>query len=57
MIHLVTAFVLVTTITLATAIGIGAGYFIISGILSVFACKPRQSKAAPALVIQGITGD
>jgi hypothetical protein len=55
--HLVTAFVLVTTITLATVIGIGAGYFIITGILSVFARKPRRTKAAPALVTQGVTGD
>jgi hypothetical protein len=39
------------------AIGVGAGYYIISGILSVFARKPQQGKSAPALVTQGVTGD
>jgi hypothetical protein len=40
-----TAVILVSTIVLAMAVGIGTVYFIISAILNVFARKPQQ--AAP----------
>ena len=53
-----TAFILVSTILLGMAVGIGAGYYIISAILNAFARKPHQSsQSAPALAAHGITGD
>ena len=53
-----TAVILVSTIVLAMAVGIGTGYYIISAILNAFARKPQQSAPqAPALVTQGVTGD
>jgi hypothetical protein len=53
-----TAVILVSTILLAVAIGVGTGFFIISAILNAFARKPQQpSQSAPALVTQGVTGD
>jgi len=55
--HLVTGFVLISTILLAMAVGVGSGYFIISAILNGFARKPQETKAAPALAPQGVTGD
>jgi hypothetical protein len=53
-----TALILVSTILLAVAIGVGTGFFIISAILNLFARKPEQAAPqAPALVTQGVTGD
>ena len=53
-----TAVILVSTVVLAMAIGVGTGYFIISAILNAFARKPQQpTQSAPALVTQGVTGD
>jgi hypothetical protein len=51
------AFVLIMTVTLGVALGVGAGYLIISGILNAFAHKPQQAEAVPAMVAQGVTGD
>ncbi len=53
-----TALILVSTIVLAMAVGVGSGYYIISGILSAFARKPQQpAQSAPALATQGVSGD
>jgi hypothetical protein len=53
-----TAFVILMTISLAVAIGVGSGFMIISAILNAFAHKPQQTEtAAPALVPQGVSGD
>lgn len=53
-----TAVILVSTILLAVAIGVGTGYYIISAILNAFARKPQQAAPqAPALVTQGVSGD
>jgi hypothetical protein len=54
---LVTAFVLLMTVSLAVAVGVGTGYLLISGILSAFAHKPKQVEAVPAMVAHGVTGD
>jgi len=56
--HLVTAFVLILTVTFGVAVGVGTGFFIISAILNAFAHKPQQpSNTAAVLVTQGVTGD
>ncbi len=39
------------------AVGIAAGYYIISGILSAFARKPEQGKGTPVMAAQGVSGD
>ena len=57
MITLGTAFVLLMTISLAVAIGVGSGFVIISAILNAFAHKPQQLESAPTLVTQGVSGD
>ena len=57
MITLGTAFVILMTISLAVAIGVGSGFVIISAILNAFAHKPQQVETAPALVPQGVSGD
>jgi hypothetical protein len=55
---LVTAFVLILTVTFGVAVGVGTGFFIISAILNAFAHKPQQpSNTAAVLVTQGVTGD
>jgi hypothetical protein len=51
------AFVLILTVTLGVAVGVGAGYLLISGILNAFAHKPQQVEAARAMVAHGVTGD
>lgn len=39
------------------ALGVASGYFIISGVLSLFARKPNRSKPTPSLAAQGVAGD
>lgn len=57
MIHLVTALILVLTITLGVAFGVASGYLIISSVLGAFAHKPKTQESAPALLTQGVAGD
>jgi hypothetical protein len=45
------------TVTLGVAVGVGAGFLLISGILNAFANKPQQVEAAPAMIAHGVTGD
>jgi hypothetical protein len=52
-----TAFILFMTVGLAVAIGVGAGFLIISAILNAFARKPQKLEATAELVPQGVTGD
>jgi hypothetical protein len=49
--------VLLVTISLGIGLGVLSGYWIISGILSVFARKPETPQQAPALATQAILGD
>lgn len=49
--------VLVSTIGLAVAFGVTAGYLIISGILNAFARKPEGGKPTQTLAPQGVAGD
>jgi hypothetical protein len=56
--HLITAIVLLGTITIAVALGVITGYMIISGILSAFANKNAvAAKPAATLEPQGVAGD
>jgi hypothetical protein len=55
--HLVTAFILFFTISLGMALGVVSGYLIISGILNLFARKPKNSSSAPSFAAQGVAGD
>ncbi len=57
MIHLATALILVLTISLGMAIGVGSGYLIIAGVLNAFARKPETAKAALTHATQGVAGD
>jgi len=50
--------VLILTISIAVAFGVGSGYLIITGILNAFARKPQGGNpSAPAFAPQGVSGD
>jgi hypothetical protein len=55
--HLGTAFILISTISLAVAFGVASGYLIITGVLSAFARKPKITESSPALLTQSVAGD
>ncbi|HWR17635.1 MAG TPA: hypothetical protein VN577_22590 [Terriglobales bacterium] len=52
-----TALILILTITLGMTFGVVSGYLIITGVLGVFARKPKTEKASLAPATQGIAGD
>jgi len=49
--------VLILTICLGMALGVGSGYLVISSILKAFARKPESPKAAQVLAQHGVAGD
>jgi hypothetical protein len=55
--HLVTASILFFTISVGMAFGVISGYVIISGVLNLFARKPKEQDPAPSLAAQGVAGD
>ena len=57
MIQLGMGLVLILTICLGMALGVGSGYLVISSILKAFARKPESPKAAQVLAQHGVAGD